>query len=196
MTLLDGTLEVLNLLALATGVAYAVLAARRNRLCWIAGAVSSASAAVLSGVNKLPMQSALQVFYVGMSVYGWWSWSRSSSNGELTIGVWPPRWHVVTGLALVAMSLLTAYWLLPGEMAAWPLLDSLTTWFSLLATWLAARARLENWLYWIVINGVMVFLFYAQQVWGMAVLSVLLMGIAVSGYIAWRRQYRAQAVPA
>ena len=122
--------------------------------------------------------------------------SRSSSNGELTIGVWPPRWHLVTGLVLVALSLMTAYWLLPGEMAAWPLLDSLTTWFSLLATWLAARARLENWLYWIVINGVMVFLFYAQQVWGMAVLSVLLMGIAVSGYIAWRRQYRAQAVPA
>ena len=70
---------------------------------------------------------------------------------------------------------------------------SLTTWFSLLATWLAARARLENWLYWIVINGVMVFLFYAQEVWGMAVLSGLLMGIAVSGFVAWRRRYRAQA---
>jgi nicotinamide mononucleotide transporter len=194
VTLRDGTLEVLNLLALATGVAYAVLAARRNRLCWIAGAVSSACAAVLSGLNKLPMQAALQVFYVGMSVYGWWSWSRSSSNGELTVGIWPLRWHVVAGLALVAASLLSAYLLLPSNVAAWPMLDSLTTWFSLLATWLAARARLENWLYWVVINGVMVFLFYAQQVWGMAVLSVLLMGIAVSGFVAWRRRYRAQAV--
>ena len=194
MTLRDGTLEVLNLLALATGVAYAVLAARRNRLCWIAGAVSSMCAAVLSGVNKLPMQAALQVFYVGMSVYGWWSWSRSSSNGELTVGVWPLRWHVVAGLVLVAASLLSAYLLMPSNMAAWPLLDSLTTWFSLLATWLAARARLENWLYWIVINGVMVYLFYAQEVWGMAVLSVLLMGIAVSGFVAWRRRYRAQAM--
>ena len=196
MTLRDGTLEVLNLLALATGVAYAVLAARRNRLCWIAGAVSSMCAAILSGVNKLPMQAALQVFYVGMSVYGWWSWSRSSSNGELTVGVWPLRWHVAAGLVLVAASVLSAYLLLPSNVAAWPMLDSLTTWFSLLATWLAARARLENWLYWIVINGVMVYLFYAQQVWGMAVLSVLLMGIAVSGFIAWRRRYRAQAMQA
>ena len=196
MTLRDGTLEVLNLLALATGVAYAVLAARRNRLCWIAGAVSSMCAAVLSGVNKLPMQAALQVFYVGMSVYGWWSWSRSSSSGELTVGVWPLRWHVVAGLVLVAASVLSAYLLLPSNVAAWPMLDSLTTWFSLLATWLAARATLENWLYWIVINGVMVFLFYAQQVWGMAVLSVLLMGIAVSGFVAWRRRYRAQAMQA
>ena len=61
---------------------------------------------------------------------------------------------------------------------------------------LAARARLENWLYWIVINGVMVFLFYAQEVWGMAVLSVLLMGVAVSGFIAWRRRFRAQGAQA
>jgi nicotinamide mononucleotide transporter len=142
------------------------------------------------------MQAALQVFYVGMSVYGWWSWSRSSSSGELTVGVWPLRWHVVAGVVLVAASLLSAYLLLPSNVAAWPVLDSLTTWFSLLATWLAARARLENWLYWIVINGVMVFLFYAQQVWGMAVLSVLLMGIAVSGFVAWRRRYRAQATQA
>jgi len=192
----DGTLDVLNVLALATGVAYAVLAAFRNRLCWIAGAVSSICAAVLSGANKLPMQAALQVFYVGMSVYGWWSWSRSRSNGELEVGVWPLGWHLAAAVLLAAVSLVSARWLLPSNVAAWPLLDSVTTWFSLLATWLAARARLENWLYWIVINGVMVFLFYAQEVWGMAVLSVLLMGIAVSGFIAWRRRYRAQGAQA
>ena len=59
---------------------------------------------------------------------------------------------------------LSARWLAAETDAAWPLLDSLTTWFSLLATWLAARAKLENWLYWIVIDGVLVFLFYVQQV--------------------------------
>jgi len=196
VTLLDGTLDVLNLLALATGVAYAVLAARRNRLCWIAGAVSSICAGILFAMGKLPMLAALQVFYVGMSVYGWWSWRRISSGGELSVGVWPAAWHLGAALVLVAASFASAYWLRPSSVAAWPLLDSLTTWFSLFATWLAARARLENWLYWVVINAVTVFLSYSQKVWGMAVLSVLLMGIAVSGYIAWRRQYLAQAVPA
>lgn len=196
MTFRDGTLEFLNVLALGTGVAYAVLAARRNRLCWIAGAVSSVCAAVLSGMNKLPMQAALQVFYVGMSFYGWWSWVRGSSNGELAIGAWPVGWHLGAAAVLVGVSFCIAYWLRSGDAAAWPLLDSLTTTFSLLATWLAARARLENWLYWIVINAIMVFLFFEQRVWGMAILSLLLMGIAASGYIAWRRRYRAQMVTA
>ena len=59
-----------------------------------------------------------------------------------------------------------------------------------------ARARIESWLYWIVINALMVFLFYVQEVWGMAVLSVLLMGIAASGFVVWRRRYQAQAVAA
>jgi len=192
----EEALQAANVVALATGVAYAVLAARRNRLCWIAGAVSSACAAVLAGLNKLPMQAGLQVFYVAMSVYGWWSWKRSVSDGELVVGLWPLGWHLGAALVLALLSLVTAYWLRPANVAAWPLLDSLTTWFSLLATWLAARARLENWLYWIVINGLMVFLFYAQRVWGMAVLSLLLMGIAASGFIAWRRRYRAQVAQA
>jgi nicotinamide mononucleotide transporter len=191
VTLRDGIPGFLNALALVTGVAYAVLAARRNRLCWVAGAVSSACAAVLSATGKLPLQAALQVFYIGMSFYGWWSWTRSGSS-ELSVGVWPPAWHVGAALLLVGVSILSAYWLRPGALAAWPFLDSLTTSFSLFATWLAARARLENWLYWIVINAIMVFLFYAQEVWGMAVLSLLLMGIAFSGFIAWRRRYREQ----
>jgi nicotinamide mononucleotide transporter len=186
----------LNAVALATGVAYAVLAARRNRLCWIAGAISSACAAVLSATSQLPMQAALQVFYVAMSVYGWWSWVRGSREGELQVGMWPLRWHLVAAAIIIAVSVVNARWLAPGNAAAWPLLDSLTTWFSLLATWLAARARIENWLYWIVINGVMVFLFYVQRVWGMALLSLILVAIAAGGYVAWRRKYQAQEVPA
>ena len=192
----DGALEAVNGLALASGVTYAVLAARRNRLCWIAGAVSSACAAILSALNKLPMQAGLQVFYVGMSVYGWWSWKRHSSEGQLMIGVWPLGWHLGAALVLTFLSLVSAYWLRPADVAAWPLLDSVSTWFSLLATWLAARAKLENWLYWIVINALMVFLFYAQKVWGMALLSVFLMVIAGAGFIGWRRRLQAQGAPA
>jgi nicotinamide mononucleotide transporter len=199
MTMQDLALGLLNILALATGVAYAVLAARRNRLCWIAGAVASAAAAVLSAMNKLPMQAALQIIYLGMSVYGWRSWSRKSTGDEFSVGVWPVAWHLVMAVVLVALSFATAKWFEAESVAAWPLLDSLTFWFSLFATWLAARARLENWIYWIVLNAVMVFLFFAQRVWGMALLSVLLVGVAVAGFVAWHRKFRAQlasAVPA
>jgi nicotinamide mononucleotide transporter len=196
--LTSAVLRSIEILAMVAGVGYAGLAAARNRLCWISGAVSSAAAALAAGLRGLPMQSGLQVFFVGMSVYGWMSWSRSGGDAGLTVGVWPLRWHLVVALALIGLTFLSAHLLATETSAAWPLLDSLTTWFSLFATWLAARARLENWLYWIAIDGVLVYLFYAQHLPFLALLNVLFIGIAAAGFVAWRRRLRAQApaVPA
>jgi len=179
-----------------TGAAYAVLAARRNRLCWVAGAVSSALAAFLAGMRELPMQSALQVFFVGMSVYGWMSWTRSAEQGELPVGLWSFPRHVGAAVVVTLLAVAAAQVLAAETRAAWPLLDSLTTGFSLLATWLAARARLENWLYWIAIDGVLVFLFYVQELPYLALLNVLFIGIAAGGFVAWRRRLLTQTVPA
>jgi nicotinamide mononucleotide transporter len=158
--------------------------------------VSSALAALLAGLRGLPMQSALQVFFVGMSVYGWLSWTRSATEGELPVGMWSYPSHLIAALVVTALSFATAQLLAAETKAAWPLLDSLTTGFSLLATWLAARAKLENWLYWIVIDGVLVFLFYVQDLPFLAFLNVLFIGIAAGGFVAWRRRLHAQMVPA
>src|SRR5204863_9994670 len=126
--------------------------------------------------------------FVGMSVYGWWSWSRSAEQGELPISLWPLSWHVGAACAITLLAVLSAHVLATETGAAWPLLDSLTTGFSLLATWLAARAKLENWLYWIVIDGALVFLFYAQGLPFLALLNVSFIAIAAYGFIAWRRR--------
>ena len=141
------------------------------------------------------MQSGLQVFFVGMAVYGWFSWTRHLTEGELPVGLWPFPRHIVAALLITALSFATAQLLASRTQAAWPLLDSLTAWFSLLATWLAARAKLENWLYWIVIDGVLVYLFYVQDLPFLAFLNFLFIGIAAGGYIAWRRKLRTQSVP-
>jgi len=189
-------LKAFEVTATVTGVGYAVLAARRNRLCWVSGAVSSALAALLAGLRGLPMQSGLQVFFVGMSAYGWWSWTRSAAEGELPVGSWPVAAHLGAAVIITLLAFASAHLLATETRAAWPLLDSLTTGFSLLATWLAARAKLENWLYWIAIDGVLVYLFYVQDLPFLALLNALFIVIAAAGYVAWRRRLQAQPVPA
>lgn len=184
--------EILGTLA---GVAYIVLAARRNRWCWIAGAAGSALAGTVFAFRALPMQAALNAFYVIMSVYGWLRWSRNAGQGELPVGVWPLGWHLGAALALIALTFASARVLSSETHAAWPLLDSLTTWFSLLATWLTARAKLENWLYWIVIDAILVYLYFVQAMPLFALLYLVYIVIAGAGFIAWRRRYQAQAVP-
>lgn len=196
MTLAPEWVRATEILAALLGVVYVVLAARRNRLCWLAGAMSAALVGMLSVMKALPMQGALNAYYVGMSLYGYLNWSQSRSRGDLPVGTLPAIWHVAAALLIVPLSWVSAELLARETQAQWPLLDSLTTWFSLFATWMAARARLENWIYWIIIDGVLVYLYYKQ---GMPILALqfgAMTGLALSGFIAWRRQWRAQAVAA
>jgi nicotinamide mononucleotide transporter len=193
------TPELANAAEIATavlGAAYVLLAARRNRLCWVAGALSAALLAVLSLLRGLPMQGGLQVYYIVMAVYGFWNWTRVEQRGELPVGYAPIHWHLLAALAILPLSWFSAGWLARETQAAWPLLDSLTTWFGIFATWLAARARIENWLYWIVIDGVLVYLYYMQGYPIVAAQFLAFTAMALAGFVAWRRRMRAQVAAA
>ena len=118
-------------------------------------------------------------------------------QGELPVGTLPLRWHLLAAAVILPLSWLPPRGLLARETeAAWPLLDSLTTWFSLFATWLVARARIENWVYWIVIDMVLVYLYYMQDLPVLAIQFVAFTGLAVAGLVAWRRKLDIQQVAA
>jgi nicotinamide mononucleotide transporter len=178
--------------AVATGIVYVLLILKRNRWGWVAGAVSSSIYVVLSARARLPMQSVLQVYYVLMAVYGWFSWTQNAEQQGGRIFRWPLRRHLLAGLLIFSASLLSARFLAAETQAAWPILDSLTTWTSLLATWLVARSVIENWFYWISADAIMVFLFTQQGHPFTAGLFFTYMVVAGFGFRAWLRLYRLQ----
>lgn len=183
-------------LAIVSGAAYALLAVRRLRWCWVAGAISSAVLTYIAWRAQLPMQAALQLFYVAMAVYGFWRWSQSCDDSGLRISRWPLGVHAALVLGICALAWFGGPWLARWTQAAWPRLDTLVMLGSLLATWMTAQAKLENWLYWIVINLASIYLYFMQDASGAALLYVIYAGIAISGAMTWARLYRAQQRPA
>ena len=196
MTLSDELVTAIQVIAALLGAAYVVLAARRNHLCWPFGAASSAIMAVLSFQHDLPMQGWLNAYYVGMSLYGYWNWSRSLEQGELPVMTLPVPGHLIAAALIVPLAWFTAEILARETHAALPVLDSLTTWYSLFATWLAARGRIENWVYWIIIDAILVYLYYMQGLLIFALQFAAMTALALAGFVAWRRRYRAQRAPA
>lgn len=189
--------SVFEALAVALGLAYSVLAVRRNRLCWIAGGTSSAILAYLFARQHLPMQSVLNLYYVGMSIYGFWHWTRQGDvAAQRPVGTWPLRAHGLAWLGILALSALSANWLARETQAAWPFIDSAVAWASVLSTWFVARVKIENWLYWIATDVVLVFLSLQQ---GLAFVAFLYLGfacIAAVGFVTWLRVLRSQQAPA
>ncbi|HKZ73550.1 MAG TPA: nicotinamide riboside transporter PnuC, partial [Steroidobacteraceae bacterium] len=145
---------------------------------------------------QLPMQAVLQGYYVAMSVYGYWHWTRQGDVAHRPVSTWPLRAHLSAWAAILALSALTAGWLAAGTQAAWPYLDSAVTWASVLATWFVARVKIENWLYWIATDAVLVYLSAAQGLAFVAVLYLAYLCIAVVGFVTWLKVLRTQAVPA
>ena len=182
----------LEAIAALLGLLYVTLIVRRRRAGWIAGALSSAIYVYLAYAARLPMQALLQAWYVAMGAYGWYSWTRHSAREGGRIRRWPPTWHLVAIAGIVTMSALSARVLAVETHAAWPWIDSLTTWTSVFATWLVTRMYLENWLYWIFNDLLTVFLFGAQSHPLTALLYLAYLGFAVAGFLTWRHQYRSQ----
>jgi nicotinamide mononucleotide transporter len=182
----------LEVIAVISGVTYVLLILRRQRWGWVAGALSSSIYVLLSARARLPMQSVLQCYYVVMAVYGWISWTRNAEQQGGRIFRWPARRHLYAVVLICGASLLSARFLARATGAAWPLLDSLSTWTSFVATWLVARSVLENWCYWICADVIMVFLFARQGYPFTAGLFLSYMIFSCFGFYAWLRRFRRQ----
>jgi len=74
------------------------------------------------------------------------------------------------------------------------MVDSLTSVFGIIATWLEARMIIGAWIYWIVINIVSTWLYYDRNLKIYAILYVIYLVASVIGYIEWRKIWREQIV--
>jgi nicotinamide mononucleotide transporter len=190
----------LEAVAVAFGVAYLILAIRQNILCWPAALVSSLLSVVLMFEARLYSESGLQVFYAVMAIYGWWQWRHGAAGpdratAELPIGTWPLRVHALAiGGTLAVSAVLGAA--LSRTPAAFPYLDSFVTVASLVTTYMVANKILENWIYWLVIDGLSLYLYIARGLPLYAALFALYLVLIVVGFYRWQRDWRSQLAPA
>jgi nicotinamide mononucleotide transporter len=182
-----------EMLAVALGIAYLLLAMRESLWCWYAAFASTTIFLFLFWDVSLMMESALQVYYLLMAVYGWWSWqARDSADAELAISRWPLRMHLIAISCVLVLSLVSGTLLQQWTGAALPFVDSFTTWGAVLTTWMVARKLLENWLYWIVIDSVSVYLYLDRELYLTAALFAAYVIIVIFGYRKWLQHYRSQ----
>ena len=174
-----------ELAAVAFGVAYILLAIREHRACWIAGGIGTAIYAFVFLDAGLPMQAALQLVYVALSVYGWMAW-RSAPADTAPVRSWTWTRHLAAAAAIAAAAAVSAPLVERYALAAAPIADSLGTWASLFATWLLARRLIDTWAWWIVIDASLAVLFAQQGLWPTAALYMAYAALAAVGWRQWR----------
>ena len=71
-----------EMLAVILSVIYLFLAIKQNLWCWAAAFVSTFIYSILFFDASLLMDSALNIFYLIMAVYGWYSWKYGNVRIE------------------------------------------------------------------------------------------------------------------
>lgn len=173
-----------ELVAVAFGFGYILLAIREHRACWIAGGISTAIYAGVFFHAGLPMQAGLQLLYVALSVYGWLAWSRTPA-GSAPARSWTPARHLAAIAAVALATAVSAPLAARYALAEAPVADSLGAWASLVATWLLARRIVDAWLWWIVIDVGLAALFASQALAATAALYAAFALLAIAGYRSW-----------
>ena len=108
----------------------------------------------------------------------------------MTISVWPLNAHLLAIAAIVIVSALTGYLLDTRTDAAFPYVDSLTSWAAVWATFLVARKVLENWWYWLAIDATMVYVFWVKELELTAVLYIVYIAMIPFGLFAWTQSFK------
>ena len=180
----------LETVAVVLAIGYLLLAIRENIWCWLCAGISTAIYVWLFFGARLYMESALNAFYFAMAIYGWYVWYSGRADGhERPVVTWPAATHAVAITSIIAASLVSGYVLDTRTDAAFPYIDSLTTWSAIWATFLVARKVLENWWYWLVIDVASIFIYWARDLEQTAALFVLYVVMIPFGIVRWTRSY-------
>ena len=184
--LLEGILSTsaLEWIAVCSSIIYVILAARKLIYCWLFAFISSALYVYICLSANLYLESVLQLFYVVMAVVGFLLWNKSESEEIIK---WPAKYHVINLSLSTLTVLLFGYLFSVYTDQANPYVDASTTVFSLVATFMVTKKVLENWIYWIIIDAVSVYLYFSRDLHLTAVLFVIFTVLAIVGYVSWNK---------
>ena len=184
-------------IAVALSMAYLLLAIKENLWCWPAAFFSTLIYTIMYWNGALLMESLLNFYYMYMAVFGWVVWRKGKANqAQRLITSWPVNRHIILIVLTTLASLAIGYVMQNYTHADFAYLDSFTTCFAVVTTYLVAKKVLENWLYWIVIDAASMYLYYEKGYYPTLVLFIFYTVMAAWGFKTWYEEYeQSQAIP-
>lgn len=183
------SINYIEVLGAILGFSYIIFSIKQNILTWVTGLVTSALYIYVFFVSKFYADMGLQVYYVLISIYGWYHWVKGNKNKKV-IPVTRTKaieWIWLSS-ASVVLFLIIWFILVKYTDSPVPIGDSITTALSIVATWMLARKMLEHWLIWIFVDALSIGLYIYKSLWPTVILFLIYTMMAYFGFIKWKKE--------
>ena len=178
---------VMQWLGTAFGVVQVLMARQNNVYNYLFGIVAILISIYVLYQSQLYADILLNLYYLVMSIYGWFYWKMGKQQQEAPIAYANRREHVVATGIVLGCFVLMAYWLGQHTDSDVPYWDAVVVAFAWAGMWLMAKRTIENWVYLNISNLISVPLLIYKELYIYAGLTAFLFTVAISGYIKWKR---------
>ncbi len=172
----------LEILATLFGFLYIILIVQKKPIGWFFGFLSSLIYVDVCFTNQLYIQTGLQAIYALVGVFGFFRWKM---KGALIKTISNKNRLIILVSGLVA-SMILGY-LFSKSNQVLPYLDAVISVFGIIATYLTTDKRVENWIIWMAINVLSIYLFAYQALYFSVALFSAYCILSFWGYLNWRK---------
>jgi len=181
--------HLMGLQALGTvfGVVQVLLARNNNIHNYLFGITS-----ILIGIwvlyqTKLYADIILHLYYLVMSIYGWFYWKFGVQKEETPIS-YADKTEQIKAISIVLVCFaLMVYWLRFHTNSDVPIWDAAVSAFAWAGMWLMAKRKMENWIYLNISNIISIPLLLYKELYIYAGLTIFLFVVGTSGYFKWKK---------
>lgn len=184
----------LEAVAVLFGLLSVWFAKKENILVFPTGIVSVLIYVYICLDVKLYADMGINFFYFIMSVYGWVKWSRKTDEKKVRPITYASAKEWIGSIAgLVFFFIVLVYVLRHYTDSNVPVWDALTTAIFIVAMWLMALKKIENWLAWILGDLISIPLYASKGLVLTSIQFSVFLILAVAGYLEWRSKCKVQS---
>ena len=180
-------LTILQWVGTSFGVTQVLLARKNNVYNYLFGIAAILISMYVLYQSKLYADILLNLYYLVMSVYGWFYWKMGKQQTEAPVAYSNKKEHLIAVGIVITSFVLMVFWLRNYTNSDVPILDAVTSAFAWAGMWLMAKRKIENWVYLNISNLISVPLLIYKELYIYAALTTFLFIVAISGYIKWKK---------
>ena len=175
------------------GLVYLLLEYKASSWLWVFGILMPLCYVFIFFQQGIYANMLLNIYYVGANIYGLLVWKQVISAGkhqEKKISSMPKSYRIP---AIVFTLILTAgisYLLYLFHESDIFILDGLTAAVSITGLWMLTKKYYQEWICWIIVNPIMIWLALSQKMYPTAVLYTAYSIISIMGYFNWKNMHR------
>ena len=177
-------------LAVSTGLASVWFSVKERIWVYPIGLISVSIYVYLSFIYGIYADMAINIYYVLMSIYGWYRWLQPLESGEAKEITRNSGKEWLLSIVLFLLSWVILFVILQrftdSEIPLW---DSLTTSLAIVGMWLMAEKKVEHWLFWIATDLLSIPLYYYKDLLLTSGQFFVFTILAVIGWLQWNKSF-------